>query len=192
MNLRERIVRWAVLGEGEEPDLRKADPVFSAHVALFARAHGARDPPAHLVACLATTSTDLFSTFLPRVVDDADMLLRVLGCIWGNAYGRRSLGHGPKTAVRVWLNQVSAEVLRTAPGVAEPTMATAIRMVRPRPVNAVRGEVFHRVIEETPPYPFLPEPHVRPDGDVPSWIVAISAACQRFQGEGTPWQPSRS
>jgi len=169
----EEVARYAVQG-GDLPDFGEVQPEFIAKAAVFSRSLGARGPPAEMVAFLVTCDNSLFQSAFDLAVDDADMLVRVLRTIWSGTVGRRSLGSAPKAIVRAWLNRVPPRVLLTAAGVDEPNLAVIIRMVRPRPVDERRGQLFRRVIEERPLYQFEPGPVLVPGDQVP-WVAAIMA-----------------
>ena len=116
---------------------------FIAKTAIYARTVGLmKDMPALLLAVLSTKSTALMTAAFPRVVDNGRMVRNFVQILRSGVTGRKSLGSAPKRLVVSWLNTASEQRLLEASVGTDPSLCDIVRMVHPKPVNAMRQAVF--------------------------------------------------
>ena len=98
--------------EGIRRAADQCSPEFVAKTALYARRRGhMKDMPAALCAMLSKADPALLARVFPRVIDNPRMLRGFVQMMRSGAFGRRSLGSGPKRLVREWLESRSDEQL---------------------------------------------------------------------------------
>ncbi|MGE0710692.1 MAG: RNA-binding protein [Planctomycetota bacterium] len=136
-------------GEGQDQldAIRRAadgcSPTFLAQTALYARERGCmKDMPAALCAMLSKADLALLDAVFERVIDNGKMLRNFVQLLRSGAFGRRSLGSGPKRLVRRWLaNRSDAALLRASVG-QQPSLADVVKMVHPKPDTASRRALY--------------------------------------------------
>ena len=122
---------------------RELDAEFVAKTAVYAREHGAmKDMPALLLAVLSLKDPGLLRKVFARVIDNGRMLRTFVQILRSGVAGRKSLGSAPKSLVREWLNTASERKLIDAAVGASPSLADVVRMVHPKPGDALR-EAFY-------------------------------------------------
>jgi 60 kDa SS-A/Ro ribonucleoprotein len=119
------------------------DAEFVAKTAIYCRTRGyMKDMPALLCATLAARDTALLSRVFDRVIDDEKMLRNFVQIVRSGVTGRKSLGSAPKRLVRRWFEQRDDEQVFRASVGQTPSLADVIKMVHPRPANAVREALY--------------------------------------------------
>jgi 60 kDa SS-A/Ro ribonucleoprotein len=122
---------------------RACDPWFVAQAAIYARQSGAmKDMPALLAAYLTVADPDLAVPVFNRVIDNGRMLRNFVQIMRSGQVGRTSLGSRPKRLVQRWLEQASMPQLMAAATGKDPSLADIVRMVHPKPADAVRRAFY--------------------------------------------------
>lgn len=122
---------------------RACDPYFVAQAATYARQSGAmKDMPALLAAYLTVADPDLAVPVFNRVIDNGRMLRNFVQIMRSGQIGRTSLGSRPKRLVQRWLEQASMPQLMAAATGKDPSLADIVRMVHPKPADAVRRAFY--------------------------------------------------
>ena len=122
---------------------RTVDPDFIAKTAIYARERGTmKDMPALLLAVLSVKSIEHLKWVFGRVIDNGRMLRTFVQIVRSGVVGRKSLGSAPKALVRNWLNTASEQRLLDAAVGNAPSLADVVRMVHPKPADAMR-EAFY-------------------------------------------------
>ncbi|MBO9499253.1 MAG: RNA-binding protein, partial [Novosphingobium sp.] len=122
---------------------RVCDPYFVAQAAIYARQSGAmKDMPALLAAYLTVADPDLAVPVFNRVIDNGRMLRNFVQIMRSGQVGRTSLGSRPKRLVQRWLEQASMPQLMAAATGKDPSLADIVRMVHPKPADAVRRAFY--------------------------------------------------
>jgi 60 kDa SS-A/Ro ribonucleoprotein len=182
-----------------------ADAEFVAKTAVYCRTRGyMKDMPALLCATLAARDSALLARVFDRVIDDGKMLRNFVQIVRSGVAGRKSLGSAPKRLVQRWFERRDDEqVFRAAVG-QSPSLADVIKMVHPRPADAVREALYGWLIDRPhngdalPPLVRQFECFKRGDSkvapDVPfQMLTALNlgrAAWQSIAGQA-PWQMTR-
>lgn len=125
----------------------KVSPKYLAQVAVYSRQKGyMKDMPAALLAMLSKADPVLFQDAFDAVVDNGKMLRNFVQMIRSGAFGRKSLGSGPKRAVARYLNGVSPRKLLNDSVGNSPSLADCIKLSRPDPKNPEREALFGYLI----------------------------------------------
>jgi 60 kDa SS-A/Ro ribonucleoprotein len=121
----------------------KAEPLFVAKTAVFARSRGhMKDMPALLLATLAVRDGALLARAFPTVVTDGKMLRNFVQIVRSGAVGRKSLGTLPRRLVREWFaSRTDEQVFRASVG-QSPSMADVVKMVHPKPETPSRAALY--------------------------------------------------
>lgn len=181
------------------------DAEFVAKTAVYCRTRGyMKDMPALLCASLAARDSALLARVFDRVIDDGKMLRNFVQIVRSGVVGRKSLGSAPKRLVQRWFEQRDdTQVFRSAVG-QSPSLADVIKMVHPRPADAVREALYGWLInrphnaDALPPLVRQFEAFKRGDSkvapEVPfQMLTALElgrAAWQSIAGQA-PWQMTR-
>ncbi|MCF4166089.1 TROVE domain-containing protein [Zavarzinia compransoris] len=122
---------------------RKLDPLFVAKAAVYARTSGAmKDMPTLLTAYLTVADPDLAVRVFGRVIDNGRMLRNFVQIMRSGQVGRKSLGTRPKRLVQNWLERASMRDLMAAATGGDPSLADIVKMVHPKPADAVRKAFY--------------------------------------------------
>lgn len=122
---------------------KELDAAFIAKTAIYARTRGSmKDVPALLLAILSTKNPALLKAAFPRVVDNGRMVRNFVQILRSGVTGRKSLGTAPKRLVETWLNTASESKLLDAAVGADPSLRDIVRMVHPKPADAMREALF--------------------------------------------------
>jgi 60 kDa SS-A/Ro ribonucleoprotein len=122
---------------------KELDAAFLAKTAIYARTKGSmKDVPALLLAILSTKNPALLKAAFPRVVDNGRMVRNFVQILRSGVTGRKSLGTAPKRLVETWLNTASEQKLLSAAVGADPSLRDIVRMVHPKPADAMREALF--------------------------------------------------
>jgi 60 kDa SS-A/Ro ribonucleoprotein len=121
----------------------EVDPYFVAQAAVYARMSGAmKDMPALLAAYLTVAEPDLAIPVFNRVVNSGRLLRSFVQIMRSGQIGRTSLGSRPKRLVQRWLEQASMRDLMQAATGNDPSLADIVKMVHPKPADAVRKAFY--------------------------------------------------
>ena len=119
------------------------DAEFIAKTAVFCRERGfMKDMPALLCAVLSVKDREVLARVFPRVIDNAKMLRNFVQIMRSGAVGRKSLGSAPKRLVREWLDARDPATLFKANVGQDPSLTDIVKMVHPKPNDAVREALF--------------------------------------------------
>ena len=124
--------------------IRKAasqcSPEFIAQCAVYAREKGyMKDMPAALAVILSTKDPALLDAVFDRVIDNGKQVRNFVQFVRSGAFGRKSLGSGPKRLVRRWFAERSDYSLFRASVGNDPSLADIIKLARPRPADVVKA-----------------------------------------------------
>jgi 60 kDa SS-A/Ro ribonucleoprotein len=137
---------------------RELDAAFIAKTAIYARSRGSmKDVPALLLAILSTKNPALLKAAFPRVADNGRMVRSFVQILRSGLTGRKSLGTAPKRLVEAWLNGASEQKLLDAAVGADPSLRDIVRMVHPKPVDAMREALFGWALDKTHAMESLPK-----------------------------------
>ncbi len=121
----------------------QVDTDFLAQTALYARRKGfMKDMPALLCAVLATRDLDRLIEVFPQIIDNGKMLRNFVQILRSGVTGRKSLGSAPKRLVRQWLERANERQLVQASIGNSPSLADVVKMVHPRPADAIAGSLL--------------------------------------------------
>lgn len=136
----------------------KADPLFIAKTAVYAREEGAmKDMPALLAAVLSVRDTALLETIFPRIINNGKMLRNYVQIVRSGAVGRKSFGSAPQRMLRRWIASRTPEQLVAASVGATPSLGDIIKMVRPKPSDAERQALYGWLIGKEVSFADLPK-----------------------------------
>lgn len=136
----------------------KCSPKFLAQCALYAREKGyMKDMPAALAVILSKSDPVLLDTIFDRVIDNGKQVRNFVQMCRSGAFGRKSLGSGPKRLVRRWLANKSDYALFRASVGNSPSLSDVIKMVHPRPSNPTRDALYAYLIGKPHEGSALPE-----------------------------------
>ncbi len=124
---------------------QEIEPLFVAKTALYCREKGQmKDMPALLTAALSASTNGRWylPSIFPRVIDNGKMLRNFVQIMRSGLVGRKSLGTRPKVLVQQWLNTASEKALIDAAVGNTPSLADVVKMVHPKPVDAMREAFF--------------------------------------------------
>src|SRR6266516_255030 len=129
-----------------------------ARTAVFCRERGfMKDLPALLCVVLSVKDRVLLNAVFPRVIDNGKMLRNFVQIIRSGAVGRKSLGTAPKRLVREWLDARDPAALFKANVGQDPSLTDIVKMVHPKPKDAVREALFGYFIGREHRQDVLPE-----------------------------------
>lgn len=189
--------------------LNKVEPRNIAKIAVYARQEGyMKDMPALLVAYLAATGADEFAPTFAEVIDNGRMLRNFVQIMRSGVLGRKSLGTRPKRLVQTWLNNATDKQLINASVGQSPSLADVIKMVHPKPKDALRDNLFAYLIGRDYRFDWLPEalqqlevakhqPQSVAGGEVPNvpfqLLTALDLGTQAWTtiARNAPWQMTR-
>ena len=123
--------------------IRKAadqcSPEFIAQCAIYARETGyMKDMPAALAVILSKRDPALLDAIFDRVIDNGKQLRNFVQFIRSGAFGRKSLGSGPKRLIRRWFaTRGDHSIFRASVG-NDPALADIIKLARPKPSDVMR------------------------------------------------------
>jgi 60 kDa SS-A/Ro ribonucleoprotein len=122
---------------------RELDAAFIAKTTIYSRTKGSmKDMPALLLAILSTKNAAMLKAVFPRVIDNGRMVRNFVQILRSGVTGRKSLGTAPKRLVANWLNTASEQKLLDAAVGTDPSLRDIVRMVHPKPADAMRGALF--------------------------------------------------
>ncbi len=125
---------------------------------MFCRERGfMKDLPALLCVVLSVKDRVLLNAVFPRVIDNGKMLRNFVQIIRSGAVGRKSLGTAPKRLVREWLDARDPAALFKANVGQDPSLTDIVKMVHPKPKDAVREALFGYFIGREHRQDVLPE-----------------------------------
>ena len=117
---------------------REVEPEFIARTALYARTKGyMKDMPALLLAVLSVKGPGLLAEVFDRVIDSPKMLRNFVQIMRSGVVGRKSLGSLPKRLIVQWLESRTDEQLFVGSVGNDPSLADIVKMVHPKPSDAV-------------------------------------------------------
>lgn len=118
-------------------------PMFVAQVAIWARSKGfMKDMPAALAVMLTKADPALADVVFRQVIDNGKMLRNFVQMIRSGAFGRKSLGSGPKRLVQRWFaDRSDASVYRASIG-NDPSLGDIIALTHPKPTTESRKALF--------------------------------------------------
>jgi len=125
--------------EGIRQAADQCSPEFLAKCAVYAREKGyMKDMPAALAVILSKADPALLDLVFDRVIDNGKQLRNFVQFIRSGAFGRKSLGSGPKRLIQRWFAQRSDHgVFRASVGNA-PSLADIIKLARPKPGDVLK------------------------------------------------------
>ena len=137
---------------------RQTDAEFLAKTAVYAYEKGyMKDMPALLLAVLSGMPDSAFVRAFPRIVTNGKMLRNFVQIVRSGATGRSSLGTRPKRMVREWLDSAGYIALMRAAVGNDPSLADVVKMVHPKPKDAVRTAFYAWLIGKPYDVAALPE-----------------------------------
>lgn len=137
---------------------KELDAAFIAKTAIYARAKGSmKDVPALLLAILSTKNSALLKAAFPRVIDNGRMVRNFVQILRSGVTGRKSMGTAPKRLVETWLNTASEQKLLDAAVGADPSLRDIVRMVHPKPADAMREALFGWALDKVYAVEVLPK-----------------------------------
>ena len=135
------------------------DSTYIAKVAVYSREAGyMKDMPVLLLAVLAKRSAPELAQIFGRVVDNGKQLRNFVQILRSGVTGRKSLGSAPKRLVQRWLNQANEKQLLNALVGQHPSLADVVKMVHPKPADAMREALFGWLIGRPYAMDDLPTP----------------------------------
>ena len=136
----------------------EVDAEFIAKTAVFCRERGfMKDMPALLTASLSVKDRELLARIFPRVIDNAKMLRNFVQIMRSGVVGRKSLGSAPKRLVREWFDARDPATLFKSNVGQDPSLADIVKMVHPKPKDAVREALFGYFIGRDYAFDAMPE-----------------------------------
>jgi 60 kDa SS-A/Ro ribonucleoprotein len=123
--------------------IRKAasqcSPEFVAKCAVYARTSGyMKDMPAALAVMLSKSDPALLDKVFDRVIDNGKQVRNFVQFIRSGAFGRKSLGSGPKRLLRRWFAKRSDYGIFRASVGNDPSLADVIKLARPKPDDVLK------------------------------------------------------
>src|SRR6476661_5015351 len=101
-----------------------------------------KDMPALLCAVLSVKDREQLNAIFPRVIDNARMLRNFVQIMRSGVVGRKSLGTAPKRLVREWFDARDPATLFKSNVGQAPSLADIVKMVHPKPKDAMREALF--------------------------------------------------
>jgi len=118
-------------------------PEFIAQTAVWSRSKGhMKDMPAALAVMLTKADPRLADIVFARVIDNGKMLRNFVQMIRSGAFGRKSLGSGPRRLIRRWFSQRTDEAIFRASIGQHPSLGDVIALARPTPESESRKALF--------------------------------------------------
>ena len=189
----------AILGLANELDAE-----YLAKAAIYARSRGhMKDAPALIAAVLTRKDSALAKIVFEQVVDNGKMLRNFVQILRSGQTGRKSLGTAPKRLVQRWLENASDRQLLNASVGQQPSLADVVKMVHPRPQDAVREALYGWLIGKTDDETKLPEiirdfeRFKRGEGDMPEvdfrLLAGLPLSTEQWKqiARNAPWQMTR-
>lgn len=189
----------AILGLANELDAE-----YLAKAAIYARSRGhMKDAPALIAAVLTRKDSALAKIVFEQVVDNGKMLRNFVQILRSGQTGRKSLGTAPKRLVQRWLENASDRQLLNASVGQQPSLADVVKMVHPRPQDAVREALYGWLIGKTADETKLPEiirdfeRFKRGEGDMPEvdfrLLAGLPLSTEQWKqiARNAPWQMTR-
>ena len=125
----------------------KVDPTFLAKCAIYARQKGyMKDMPAALAVILSMKDKVLLDRVFDRVIDNGKQVRNFVQLCRSGAFGRKSLGSGPKRLIRRWLDSKSDYAIFRASVGNDPSLADVLKMVHPKPNSKSREALYGYLI----------------------------------------------
>lgn len=120
--------------EGIRKAADQCSPGYIAKCALYAREKGyMKDMPVALLVMLTKADPKLADKIFDRIVDNGKQVRNFVQFIRSGAFGRKSLGSGPKRLIQRWFASHSDySVFRASVG-NDPSIADVIKLSRPNP-----------------------------------------------------------
>ncbi len=136
--------------EGIRKAADQCSPGYIARCALYARQKGyMKDMPVALLVMLTKADPKLADKIFDRIVDNGKQVRNFVQFIRSGAFGRKSLGSGPKRLIQRWFASHSDySVFRASVG-NDPSIADVIKLSRPKP-DAVLGFPQHEKDTRSP------------------------------------------
>jgi len=136
----------------------KVSPTYIAQCALAAREKGfMKDMPAALAVILSKADPVLLDRIFDRVIDNGRQVRNFVQFVRSGAFGRKSLGSGPKRLIRRWLDSRSDYAIFRASVGNDPSLADVIKMVHPKPKTESRRALYAYLIGKPHEFEALPE-----------------------------------
>lgn len=121
----------------------QVDPEFLAKCAVYAREKGyMKDMPAALAVMLTKASPELLNKVFLRVIDNGKQLRNFVQLIRSGAFGRKSLGSGPKRQIQRWFDKKSDYAIFKASIGNDPTLADILKLARVKPRSDARQAFY--------------------------------------------------
>lgn len=125
----------------------KVSPTYLAKCAIAAREKGyMKDMPAALAVILSKADPVLLDRVFDRVIDNGKQVRNFVQLCRSGAFGRKSLGSGPKRLIRRWLGSKSDYALFRASVGNDPSLADILKMVHPKPESKSREALYGYLI----------------------------------------------
>jgi 60 kDa SS-A/Ro ribonucleoprotein len=183
----------------------EVDAEFIAKTAVFSRERGfMKDMPALLTALLSVKDRELLARIFPRVIDNAKMLRNFVQIMRSGVVGRKSLGTAPKRLVREWFDARDPATLFKSNLGQDPSLADILKMVHPKPKDAMREALFGYFIGRDYSFDLVPnivrefelfkKDHSREVPDVPfQMLTALDLGTPEWTAiaRRAPWQMTR-
>lgn len=189
----------AILGLADELDAE-----YLAKAAIYARSRGhMKDAPALIAAVLTRKDSSLAKIVFEQVVDNGKMLRNFVQILRSGQTERKSLGTAPKRLVQRWLENASDRQLLNASVGQQPSLADVVKMVHPRPHDAMREALYGWLIGKTADETKLPEiirdfeRFKRGEGDMPDvdfrLLAGLPLTTEQWKqiARNAPWQMTR-
>jgi 60 kDa SS-A/Ro ribonucleoprotein len=118
-------------------------PEFIAQTAVWARSKGfMKDMPAALTVMLTKADPKLADAVFAAVIDNGKMLRNFVQMIRSGAFGRKSLGSGPKRLVQRWFSQRTDEAIFRASIGNSPSLGDILALTHPKPETESRKALY--------------------------------------------------
>lgn len=119
------------------------EPEFVAKLAVYSREKGfMKDMPAALCAQLSVLNPALLKTVFPRVIDNGKMVRNFVQMLRSGAFGRKSLGTGPRNLVRKWFDSRSDRDIFFSMVGSNPSMGDVVALSHPTPATLSRAALY--------------------------------------------------
>ena len=125
--------------EGIRKAADQCSPLFVAQCAVYAREKGyMKDMPAALAVMLSKADPVLLDKIFDRAIDNGKQLRNFVQFIRSGAFGRKSLGSGPKRLIQRWFAKRSDYGIFRASVGNDPALGDIIKLARPRPADVAK------------------------------------------------------
>jgi len=126
--------------EGIRKAADQCSPEFIAKCAVYAREKGyMKDMPAALAVMLSKSDPVLLDKVFDRCIDNGKQLRNFVQFIRSGAFGRKSLGSGPKRLVQRWFAKRPDHAIFRASVGNDPKLGDIIKLARPKPADVMRS-----------------------------------------------------